>query len=32
MLSELLAQDFVFFDGAIGHILQKRGLKAGQRR
>lgn len=26
-----MKRDFVFFDGAIGHILQKHGLKSGQR-
>ena len=28
---ELLTRDFVFFDGAQGSMLQKRGLKAGMR-
>ncbi len=31
MLGELLKRDFVFFDGAIGWILLRKGLKAGQR-
>lgn len=31
MLIELLKQDFVFFDNAIGWLLLKSGLKAGQR-
>ena len=31
MLDKLLQQDFIFFDGAIGWILLRKGLKAGQR-
>ncbi len=31
MLDELLKQNFVFFDGAIGWILLRKGLKPGQR-
>ncbi|SHI23608.1 Methionine synthase I (cobalamin-dependent), methyltransferase domain [Sporobacter termitidis DSM 10068] len=31
MLNELLEREFVFFDGAIGFLLQKRGLQPGQR-
>ena len=31
ILSELLKRDFVFSDGAIGTMLQKMGLKAGER-
>ncbi len=31
MLKELLKRDFVFFDGAVGWLLLKKGLKTGQR-
>ena len=31
MLEELLKQDFVFLDGAIGWLLLRKGLKPGQR-
>ena len=31
MFSDLLNRDFIFFDGAQGTMLQKRGLKAGER-
>jgi 5-methyltetrahydrofolate--homocysteine methyltransferase len=31
MLGELMKRDFVIFDGAIGFLLQKKGLKVGQR-
>lgn len=31
MLDELLKRDFIFFDNAIGWLLLKSGLKAGQR-
>lgn len=31
LLNELLKRDFVFFDNAIGWLLLKSGLKAGQR-
>ena len=30
MLEQLLGRDFVFYDGAMGTMLQKRGLKRGQ--
>ena len=30
-LTALLQRDFVFFDGAQGSLLQKRGLPAGAR-